>query len=113
MEITKIELSFPRKQGFKFKGWAKITIDDSLTIAGIKFFENTQNPENIVRYIIFPEQQPALEHTNGQNVSIPLVTASDELKTKITEAIFEEYKKKPQRQIKKFSSKESHQESEE
>ena len=106
MEITKVELSYPRKKSFKFRGWAKITLDDMLVITGIKFFESSVE-DQVSRYIIFPEHQPAYEYTNGQTISIPLVSASEELRTKITEAIFEEYKKGPQRQTnKRFTQKE-------
>ena len=107
MEITKVELSYPRKKSFKFRGWAKVTLDGILVIAGIKFFEATVE-DQVSRYIIFPEHQPAFEYTNGQTVSIPLVSASEELRSQITEAIFEEYKKRPQHihRDKKFTPKE-------
>ena len=114
MEITKVELSYPRKKSFKFRGWAKVTLDDMLVIAGIKFFESMVE-DQVSRYIIFPEHQPAFEYTNGQTVSIPLVSASEELREKITEAIFEEYKKRPQRQPreKRFTPKNQQEDSEE
>ena len=105
MKITKVELSYPKKHSFKFRGWAKITLDDQLIISGVKFFEipvqegSTEDPK---RYIKFPERRPSLENTNGQSVSIPIIdTVSDEFKEELVKAIFTEYDARPKRVLQK------------
>ena len=101
MEITKIELSFPKKRSYTFKAWAKVTLDNQLVIAGIKLFEIREG-ENTKRVLKFPERRPSLENTNGQTVVIPIVEPiSEEFKTKLEEAIFAEYDARPKKVLQK------------
>lgn len=101
MEITKVELSYPKKRSYSFKAWAKVTIDDQLIIAGLKLFEIREG-ETTKRVLKFPERRPSLENTNGQTVVIPIVEViSDEFKTKLEEAVFTEFDARPKKVLQK------------
>jgi hypothetical protein len=101
LEITKVELSFPNRVSTNFKCWAKIVINGSLLITGVRLFERrSRETGEIERYIRFPDRQLSLHATGGEYVSIAVVNTNDDaFRQYVTDTIFAEYDKHPRNPI--------------
>lgn len=97
MKVTSVNLNLSVPVGKKLKGYARIVIDGSLMISGIRLFEDINRTDGKnPRYIRFPDRQPSLSSTGGEFVSVAVVnTNDDELRSHITEAVFNAYDNHP------------------
>ena len=92
MKVTSVRLTINKSKNVRFKGWAKIVIDDILLITGIRFYEDLNREDGPKRFILFPDRRPSLAATGGEIVSVAVVNTKDEeLRRHITDSIFEMY----------------------
>ena len=94
LKVTSIELTFPQNLNSKLKCYAKIIINDVILINGIRLFEDKSDPDNIKRFIRFPDHTPPLSQTKGQYISIAIVNVLDpEYRLELRDILFEAYDK--------------------
>lgn len=93
MKVTSVHLTINKNtRNNKFKGWAKIVLDDVLMISGVRFYEDLESNKDQKRFILFPDRRPSLASTGGEFISIPVVnTTNEELRRDITDSIFNMY----------------------
>jgi hypothetical protein len=97
MKVTSVTLNLNVPANRRFKGWAKIVLDEVLMIAGIRLYIGTNRETGEeVRYIRFPDRRPPLSSTDGEYVSVPIVNTQDPtLRNEIVNAVFDAYENHP------------------
>ena len=97
MKVTSVNLNLNVPPNRRFKGWARIVLDDILMIAGVRLYIGTDRETGEEkRYIRFPDRRPPLSSTDGEFVSIPIVNTQDPtLRNEIVNAVFDAYENDP------------------
>jgi DNA-binding cell septation regulator SpoVG len=107
MKVTHVEINFPTEKDHvapDFRCWAKVTLDDIITISEIRLIEREdRETNNIERFIRLPSHRYTVP--NGQFVHMPIVSIrNDEIRYHIIEEICKKYDKLMQKYNKEDAS---------